>query len=292
MLNSGVTVTVKVAHVRLCHSRMMFARAYMREGQRLCSMRMTELLTSSRAPSAALTANFRPDFDSFAIRSHPFWLHHWPVGSFGGNRITGKKIVNVIDRTDRSVQKGEMEMSTRHVIINAAAAIVASEGVRSLTMDAVAKAAGVSKGTIFYNFGSKEGLITAMVQELVDVTEARIEKSQSVDPLPGSWLRGFVNTSVRDETEAGALRNLSFAVIAAVAGDLKLLKPMEERQSYWRSKINSDGISAPLGHLIRLAADGMWFNDIAGMPAVDEQEREAVIDLLIQLTRQKPKEVE
>ncbi len=30
---SGVTVTVKVAHVRLCHSRMMFVRAYMRESQ-------------------------------------------------------------------------------------------------------------------------------------------------------------------------------------------------------------------------------------------------------------------
>jgi hypothetical protein len=31
ILMSGVTVTVKVAHVRLCHSRMMFVRAYMRE---------------------------------------------------------------------------------------------------------------------------------------------------------------------------------------------------------------------------------------------------------------------
>ncbi|SMO84247.1 hypothetical protein SAMN06265221_113113 [Paracoccus laeviglucosivorans] len=33
VLISGVTVTVKVAHLRLCHSRMMFARAYMRESQ-------------------------------------------------------------------------------------------------------------------------------------------------------------------------------------------------------------------------------------------------------------------
>ncbi len=32
---SGVTVTVKVAHVRLCHSRMMFVRAYMRESQEM-----------------------------------------------------------------------------------------------------------------------------------------------------------------------------------------------------------------------------------------------------------------
>ncbi len=30
-----MTTTVKVAHVRLCHSRMMFARAYMRESQEM-----------------------------------------------------------------------------------------------------------------------------------------------------------------------------------------------------------------------------------------------------------------
>jgi transposase len=35
VLIGGVTVTVKVAHVRLCHSRMMFARAYMRESQEM-----------------------------------------------------------------------------------------------------------------------------------------------------------------------------------------------------------------------------------------------------------------
>ena len=33
VLISGVTVTVKVAHVRLCHSRIMFDRAWMRESQ-------------------------------------------------------------------------------------------------------------------------------------------------------------------------------------------------------------------------------------------------------------------
>lgn len=35
VLISGVTVTVKVAHLRLCHSQMMFARAYMRESQEM-----------------------------------------------------------------------------------------------------------------------------------------------------------------------------------------------------------------------------------------------------------------
>ena len=31
VLIDGVTTTVKVAHVRLCHSRMLFVRAYPRE---------------------------------------------------------------------------------------------------------------------------------------------------------------------------------------------------------------------------------------------------------------------
>jgi transposase len=35
VLLSGVTVIVKVAHVRLCHSRMMFVRAYPRETQEM-----------------------------------------------------------------------------------------------------------------------------------------------------------------------------------------------------------------------------------------------------------------
>ena len=35
VLIKGLTVTVKVAHVRLCHSRMMFVRAYPREAQEM-----------------------------------------------------------------------------------------------------------------------------------------------------------------------------------------------------------------------------------------------------------------
>ena len=35
VLINGTTVTVKVAHLRLCHSRMMFVRAYMRESQEM-----------------------------------------------------------------------------------------------------------------------------------------------------------------------------------------------------------------------------------------------------------------
>jgi transposase len=53
VLLSGVTVTVKVAHVRLCHSRMLFVRAYPRETQEMVFDAHDRASPSSRAPARA-----------------------------------------------------------------------------------------------------------------------------------------------------------------------------------------------------------------------------------------------
>ena len=55
---SGVTTTLKVAHVRLCHSRMMFVRAYPRESQEMVFDADDRRSRSSRAraPAASTTA--------------------------------------------------------------------------------------------------------------------------------------------------------------------------------------------------------------------------------------------
>ena len=60
----GVTTTIKVAHVRLCHSRMVFVRAYPRETQEPrhrartggASMARCSTLTTRRSPSSAAPA--------------------------------------------------------------------------------------------------------------------------------------------------------------------------------------------------------------------------------------------
>ncbi len=56
MLINGTTVTVKVAHVRLCHSRMLFVRAYPRETQEMVFDAHDRAFSFSKAPvSAAFT---------------------------------------------------------------------------------------------------------------------------------------------------------------------------------------------------------------------------------------------
>lgn len=65
-------------------------------------------------------------------------------------------------------------------VLDAAARLVAENGAAAVTMDAVAAAAGVGKGTVFRRFGSREGLMTA----LLDHTERGFQQEFLTGPPP------------------------------------------------------------------------------------------------------------
>jgi AcrR family transcriptional regulator len=54
--------------------------------------------------------------------------------------------------------------TTRDRIINAAATLFYGEGIRAVSVDAVAEKAGVTKRTLYYHFDSKDELITAYLE--------------------------------------------------------------------------------------------------------------------------------
>ncbi|MFG1795006.1 TetR/AcrR family transcriptional regulator [Nocardia sp. NPDC049149] len=53
----------------------------------------------------------------------------------------------------------------RRAILDATSALLAEHGAEAITMDRVAAAAGVGKGTIFHRFGNRAGLLHEMVAE-------------------------------------------------------------------------------------------------------------------------------
>ncbi|AYG57635.1 TetR/AcrR family transcriptional regulator [Rhizobium jaguaris] len=55
-------------------------------------------------------------------------------------------------------------ISTRERIISAAAKLFYNEGIRSVSVDAVAEKAGVTKRTLYYHFSSKDDLIGAYLE--------------------------------------------------------------------------------------------------------------------------------
>ena len=62
----------------------------------------------------------------------------------------------------------------RGALLEAAARLVEHCGVDAVTMDAVAEAAGVGKGTVFRRFGSRAGLMAALLDQTESDWQARV----------------------------------------------------------------------------------------------------------------------
>ncbi|MCD7102150.1 TetR/AcrR family transcriptional regulator [Pseudoclavibacter sp. 13-3] len=64
------------------------------------------------------------------------------------------------------------QSKTREAILRAAVELAASQGISGTSMDAIAEAAGVAKGSLYYNFASKDAIFEELVHSgLHDLAE-------------------------------------------------------------------------------------------------------------------------
>jgi AcrR family transcriptional regulator len=75
--------------------------------------------------------------------------------------------------------------ATKQKLFDASMELIGERGAAGVTVDEIAAAAGVSKGTVYYNFGSKSDLIAQLLRHGVDILMARLlsVKDESGDPL-------------------------------------------------------------------------------------------------------------
>lgn len=72
---------------------------------------------------------------------------------------------------------------TSKAILDAAAALFFERGLQRTTIDEIAEAAGVSVGSVYVHFGSKEGLYLALAEHAVELSEQYTSKAVD-DPSP------------------------------------------------------------------------------------------------------------
>lgn len=173
--------------------------------------------------------------------------------------------------------------NTRETILKAASQIVQSDGILELTIDATAKRAGLSKGGVFYHFPSKEDLIKGMVNHLVEDYVDKIKNGAEQDQLDkGKWTRSFIKETFH---QGSITQDLNSGLLAAIAYNPKLLKPIQEAYSEWKEKIEDDGLDPTDATILRLAVDGLWFSELFGVAPLSKDLRESVFNKLIQLTK-------
>ena len=94
-------------------------------------------------------------------------------------------------------RRAEAASATRDRIITAAAAVYREKGVAGATVDAIAKAADVARGTVLNHFGGADGLLDAVLDraaaEVHYPTEVDLEGAEG----PEARIRRFVDVTFR-----------------------------------------------------------------------------------------------
>lgn len=171
------------------------------------------------------------------------------------------------------------EKGTRDRILDAAEEVVLRDGVARLTLEAVAAAAGTSKGGLLYHFPTRDSLVRAMVDRLGAAFERDLELCGQADAGgPGSFTRSYVRATFAPPSggESERERRLGAALIAGVASDPALLESLRSRFAAWQARVEADGLPVARATAVRLAADGLWLIELFGLAPLRDDLRRAV----------------
>jgi len=167
---------------------------------------------------------------------------------------------------------------TRQKILAAASQIVQCKGVAKLTLEAVAKEAGISKGGLLYHFSTKEALIEGMILKGTEEYQDAIHNKVAEDlEKKGRWVRSFVEERLSNER----VEELGSSMMAALMLKPELLEPLKQSFQQLQNKIENDEIDSVCATIIRLAADGLWYSEYLGVGRLSPELREKVIQALI-----------
>ena len=171
----------------------------------------------------------------------------------------------------------------RERALDAAIAIVTRDGAGSLTIDAVAKEAGVSKGGVLHHFSTKDALVLEVVQRLTNLWEAAVDAQAETDPEPvGRYVRAFLVA-----LSEPALTMVGRGLLGAVALNPELLDPMRETYRRCQKRIANDGLDLATAYQCILVADALWYGAIFDLPPPPDDALAELRERLVAATRKK-----
>ena len=175
---------------------------------------------------------------------------------------------------------------TRQKILRAAAQVINAKGVLALTLEAVAKEAKISKGGLLYHFASKDELMKGMNDFFMQNLFADGEDVANDVPCNiGKWTRAYMkNTFNQLDNEF----EINIALLSAVVTSPELVKSTSSYLKILQDHIENDQINPIVSTVIRLAVDGMYYNQLFGMN-LEKDIREQVSDYLLSLTKEEIK---
>ncbi|WP_375314762.1 TetR family transcriptional regulator [Bradyrhizobium sp. A5] len=173
----------------------------------------------------------------------------------------------------------------RRALLDHAASIAMDHGVSGVTVQAVAAAAGVTKGGLFHHFGSKQALIEGLFADLLVRVDAEIDAAIEADPRPhGSFTRAYVNAVFTGKAFGFATPWAALSMVVVTDPSLRRLWNDWLKARLKRHRA-TDG--TPDLQIVRLTADGAWLSYVTTGQTRMSADFRAVRDRLIAQTRRR-----
>ena len=160
-------------------------------------------------------------------------------------------------------------------ILVAASQVVAEDGAGKLTIDGVAKKAGMSKGGVLYHFPSKDALLEGMLNALLAQIEARRRTTGDKSQLAGM----LDSIDLQDESE----RAMSLAILATAAQKPELLAPARAYFSQVNEEVSGETQDPDLARILLLALEGMRFLNMLELNPWSNEESKRILKRMGQI---------
>ncbi|GAB3599681.1 TetR/AcrR family transcriptional regulator [Microbacterium tumbae] len=167
----------------------------------------------------------------------------------------------------------------RDRVLDAFEAILIDDGERTATLEATAKAAGVSKGGLLYHFSSKDELAAGLLERLRRLADLDLDRMEDAEDGPVAY---YLRTSVMEDDA------LDRALIAtsrlAQGGHAEAAEALRTVRRLWAETIRPHVRDDAALDLVMLVSDGLYFNNSLGVNGPERLvPRGAELDELIAL---------
>jgi AcrR family transcriptional regulator len=177
--------------------------------------------------------------------------------------------------------------SARERILDAFQQVLVANGERAATLDAVAAAAGVSKGGLLYHFASKDALVDGLVDRVAAFVEADDERMRTA-------AEGTVDYVIRTSVQSGSPFDEALIAMSRLAqgSHEKARTALASFRARWETAIAAAVGDPAAARAIMLVSDGLYYNSTMLGAFETSDTRDGAMDELIavlsRLTPEKP----
>jgi AcrR family transcriptional regulator len=157
--------------------------------------------------------------------------------------------------TDAAADAPAAGPTARDRILDAFEELLVQQGERGTTLEAVAAAAGVSKGGLLYHFGGKEALVDGLLARMAALAREDVARLRQAERGPvDRWIRGSLSTATPFDRAYVATSRL------AQGNHPRARDTLTQLQDEWAAVILEAVGDPAVARAVLLIGDGLYYN--------------------------------